>query len=122
MNQSTKELLKFIVSGIIAVGTDLFFYYLLIETMNPNNSKGISFIMGTVVAFILNKFWTFEKVEKSFKEIMQFVILYGSTLFINVLINKIVLDFTSTILISFIIATGVSSILNFIGQKFWIFR
>jgi putative flippase GtrA len=88
-----------------------------------NISKGISFLLGTVVAYIINKYWTFEKKEKSYREMFQFGILYGFTLGANVLVNKIVLDLSNnTIILGFIVATGVSTILKFVGQKWWVFR
>ena len=85
-------------------------------------AKAISFLLGTVVAFVINKYWTFEKHEKSYKEMLQFGILYSTTLGANVLTNKIVLSKTEIVFLAFIIATGVSTVLNFIGQKWWVFR
>ncbi len=50
-----KELFRFLVSGCSAVATDMGVYYLLKNFLNPDIAKGISFIAGTVVAFLLNK-------------------------------------------------------------------
>jgi putative flippase GtrA len=122
MSQLKKELKRFLVAGFGAVGTDLFLYYIFLDYLSSNISKGISFLVGTIVAFVINKYWTFEKHDKSFKEIILFGILYGATLVINVLTNKLVLDYTSIVLLSFLVATGVSTVLNFIGQKFWVFK
>jgi putative flippase GtrA len=123
MSLIKKELKRFIVAGICAVTTDLVAYYLLLMVLPLNISKGISFLLGTVVAYIINKYWTFEKKEKSYREMFQFGILYGFTLGANVLVNKIVLDLSNnTIILGFIVATGVSTILNFVGQKWWVFR
>jgi putative flippase GtrA len=122
MSQLKKELKRFLVAGFGAVGTDLFLYYIFLDYLSSNISKGISFLVGTIVAFVINKYWTFEKHDKSFKEIILFGILYGVTLVINVLTNKLVLDYTSIVLLSFLVATGVSTVLNFIGQKFWVFK
>jgi len=64
MSQIKKELKRFLVAGISAVGTDLVTYYILLNYFNTDFSKGISFLLGTIVAFIINKYWTFEKKEK----------------------------------------------------------
>jgi putative flippase GtrA len=85
-------------------------------------AKAISFFLGTIVAFIINKYWTFEKHEKSYKEIVQFTILYSLTLGANVITNKFVLIQIDSILFAFLVATGVSTVLNFLGQKFWVFK
>ena len=36
--------------------------------------------------------------------------------------NSFILSITDLVLLSFVIATGVSTILNFIGQKWWVFK
>ena len=122
MSQIKRELNKFFVTGLSAVGTDMLIYYLLLNILSYEISKGISFFIGSVVAFILNKYWTFKKPKKSYKEMIQFGVLYSITLGLNVITNKIMLDYTSLVLISFLVATGVSTILNFTGQKWWVFK
>lgn len=122
MSKTKKELKRFIVAGFSAVGIDLGIYYLLLNFLPNYLSKGISFLSGTVVAFIINKYWTFEKNEKSYIEIIRFGFLYSITLGANVLINKMVLENSGIVILSFIVATGVSTVLNFIGQKFWVFK
>lgn len=122
MSQIKRELTKFFFAGLAAVGTDLLVYYLLLNLLNIEVSKGISFIMGSLVAFVINKYWTFKKPEKSHKEMIQFGVLYCTTLGLNVMTNKIVLDYTDIVLVSFIIATGISTVLNFVGQKWWVFN
>lgn len=122
MSKIKKELQRFLVAGISAVGTDLITYYILLNFLSADIAKAISFLLGTVVAFVINKYWTFEKHEKSYKEMLQFGILYSITLGANVMTNKIVLDSTEILFLAFLIATGVSTVLNFIGQKWWVFR
>ena len=122
MNQIKRELNKFLFAGFAAVGTDLLVYYLLLNLLSTEVSKGISFIIGSVVAFIINKYWTFRKPEKSYVEMIRFGILYSTTLGLNILTNKIVLDNTNIVLVSFLVATAVSTILNFVGQKWWVFN
>jgi len=122
MNQIKRELNKFLYAGLAAVGTDLLVYYLLLNLLSSEVSKGISFMIGSVVAFIINKYWTFKKPEKSYKEMILFGVLYSTTLGLNVMTNKIVLDYTSMVLVSFLVATGISTILNFVGQKWWVFN
>ena len=122
MSKIKKELSRFIIAGFSAVGTDIVTYFVLLNFLNPEISKGISFLLGTVVAYILNKYWTFEKQEKSYIEIIQFGILYSVTLGINVLTNKTALEYTDLAIIAFFAATGASTVLNFVGQKWWVFK
>ncbi|MBL0702941.1 MAG: GtrA family protein [Sulfurospirillum sp.] len=122
MSQIKKELKRFLVAGMGAVGTDLLTYYMLLNFLDTDIAKAISFLLGTIVAFIINKYWTFQKHEKSYKEIIKFSLLYTATLGANVITNKFILDTFSITIVAFLVATGVSMVLNFIGQKWWVFR
>ena len=122
MNKIKREIKRFLIAGFSAVGTDLFSYYILLNFLSYNIAKAISFVLGTIVAFILNKYWTFEKKEKSYSEIIKFSSLYTTTLGANILTNIMVLNIYHMTFLAFLIATGVSALLNFIGQKWWVFK
>ena len=117
-----KELLRFILAWLFAVLVDLISYFSLLNYFTPNLSKVFSFMAGTFVAYIINKFWTFKKKQKSYLETIKFSLLYTFTMFCNVIINKVSLNYSQFIFLSFIIATGFSTILNFLGQKYWVFK
>ena len=122
MNKLKGELKRFLIAGLSAVGTDFITYYVMLNFLHHDIAKTLSFISGTVVAFVVNKYWTFERYEKSYKQIFQFIILYSTTLFINVIVNRLVLNFAELVFLAFLIATGTSTILNFVGQKWWVFK
>lgn len=123
MNKIRKELKRFLVAGFSAVGTDLSVYYLLLNFLDQSLAKAVSFISGTFVAYILNKYWTFEQKNKSYSEMIRFALLYTITLGVNVAVNRLsLLTFPDLIFPAFLAATGTSTILNFIGQKWWVFR
>lgn len=122
MNKLKKELKCFLIAGLSAVGTDFITYYIMLNFLHHDIAKILSFILGTIVAFVINKYWTFERYKKSYKQIFQFIILYSATLFVNVMINRSVLDFTELVFLAFLIATVASTILNFVGQKWWVFK
>jgi len=122
MSNLKKEVKRFLVAGFSAVGTDLITYYMILNFLHHDIAKAVSFLLGTIVAFVINKYWTFEKHEKSYKEIFQFGVLYATTLGANVLINRFVLDTSEMVFLAFLIATGVSTVLNFTGQKWWVFK
>ena len=122
MSQLKREMSRFLVAGFCAVGTDMGSYFLLLKVLTHDYSKGISFLLGTIVAYFINKYWTFEKKTKSYSEVGKFAILYSSTLGANVLVNRIVLNLFQSTLLAFLLATGVSTVLNFSGQKSWVFK
>ncbi len=122
MSKTSGQLSRFILSGISAVTVDLLAYYILANYLNYDLAKTLSFICGTIVAFIANKYFTFQKYEKRNKEVWQFVLLYLATLIVNVAINRIVLEISQIVLLGFLVATVFSASLNFLGQKFWVFK
>ncbi len=118
-----KELPRFLVAGFSAVGTDLVTYLIMIDWLSKPVAKGASFILGSIVAFLINKYWTFEAKPLKVQETFAFVVLYVSTLSINVAVNHLVLyTFPLMLMLAFLMATGTSTVLNFIGMKFWVFK
>jgi len=122
MSKINKEFNRFLLAGFSAVGTDFVAYYVLLNFLSHDLAKVLSFIVGTIVAFVMNKYWTFEKHEINYNEIWQFGLLYATTLIANVMINRLVLDVTQMVFFAFLVATGISAFINFIGQKFWVFK
>lgn len=125
MNKYTikkKEVLRFLVGGGSAVITDYVVYRILLQLeVEISISKAVSFIIGSIVGFIINKLWTFESKLFSKMEIVRYISLYSITAFINAAVNSIVLYLVDIQLIGFLCATGVSTILNFLGQKYFVF-
>lgn len=135
-NELKKQLFRFVIAGCCAVGTDCLFYYILSHYIDLSIAKGISFLIGTIAAYLINKYYTFEQKEKSKTEFARFLALYISTLAANIAVNKAALillpimfryisfldNFEKAKLFAFLCATGTSTILNFIGQKFWVFK
>lgn len=117
-----KELQRFLVVGFSAVGTDALVYFILINFLNTEISKMLSFVSGSFLAFLLNKIWTFENSSSVKPQIIKFAVLYISTLVINNYTNSMVLELFNNTLFAFLVATGVSTVLNFLGQKFWVFK
>ncbi|MEK3717809.1 GtrA family protein [Paenibacillus sp. FSL R7-0333] len=118
-----KQLIRFFITGCSAVLSDSLIYYFLLHVLSASPSKGISFLCGAGVSFIFNKLWTFEAANNTKSHVMKFSVLYITTLLINILMNKMVLIlFPSMYIVAFLMATGTSMLLNFIGQKWWVFR
>ena len=118
-----QEILKFLVGGGTAVIVDFFTYKIfMIIGIERTIAKTLSFICGSIVGFIINKYWTFKSPKFQIKEILKYTVLYILTAFINSQVNKYTLLLFGNEMFAFLCATGVSTILNFLGQKFLIFR
>ena len=117
-----KEILKFLVGGGSAVLIDYITYRILLTIgWNLSAAKAVSYVCGAAVGFVINKLWTFESKGFSRLENVKYVILYGFSACMNAMVNRIVIMVVSVQLFAFLCATGVSTIINFLGQKFFVF-
>ncbi|WLG43455.1 GtrA family protein [Pseudomonas sp. FP1740] len=123
-----RELAVFLVVGSLTVLIDFLTYRGLVWTgwMNVDLAKAIGFLTGTLFAYFANKVWTFGHQEHAPGSVWRFALLYAITLSTNVLVNAACLALLSTmsiaVQIAFLIATGVSAILNFLGMKLFVFK
>ena len=118
------EIYKFIIIGIIAVSIDAFVYYLLgnFEFFSYEISKRISFICGAAFAFFFNRSYVFQSKHKNISQILGFSILYLISFLCNAFSHDFVLNKLAIPTVAFIFATAVSTIINYLGQKFIIFK
>lgn len=122
MSNTNQQLSRFLVTGLMAVGTDFISYMILSNFLAIAVAKGSSFILGSSVAFFVNKRWTFEDNSDTRAALVHFSILYFCTFFANVGVNHITLAWLPGMkLIAFLAATGTSTVLNFLGMKFLVF-
>jgi len=123
-----RQLVIFLIVGCFTVMIDyaVYRYLAIFWELAINIAKGLSFFAGTVFAYSANRFWTFENKDLNVGSIYRFIPLYLSTCAINIIINAVVLSFFSNLTfilyLAFIIATFCSSVMNFLGMKFFVFR
>lgn len=121
-----KEAIIFLIVGLLTVAIDFLSYQalLFVELWRPA-SKALGFIAGTLFSYFANRYWTFGHKGDSLSGAKKFVLLYAVTLLANVLINQIVLGMMTGLVnasaLAFIVATGFSAILNFLGMKYYVF-
>lgn len=129
-----RELAIFLVVGLLTIGIDFFSYHGFLN-LKPfgiesiNIAKGFGFIVGTIFAYFANRFWTFNQQTTSSGSVYRFAIVYAVGLLSNIGVNHLCIAWFSspvvaldiTLLIAFILATGVSATLNFLGMKFFVF-
>lgn len=123
-----RQLAVFLLVGSLTVLIDFLTYRSLVWTgwMNIALAKAIGFLTGTLFAYFANKVWTFDRQEHAPGSVWRFVLLYAITLSANVQVNSGSLALLSPISIAvqvaFLIATGVSAVLNFLGMKLFVFK
>lgn len=143
--QASKQLTKFVISGLAAVAVDFIVYFALSQYLDINLSKGLSFCSGMLVTYNLNKYWTWRQTDKNNKRLLLFGGLYLIAMVINIVSNNFLYDIiphdeficslksvegemTNLITVktgkvaAFILATGISATFTFLGQKYWLFK
>jgi len=124
----SRELRIFLIVGACTVLVDFGCYRGLLYTglIPLDFAKAAGFFFGTLCAYFANRFWTFGHAQHEAGSGWRFIVLYAGTLVANVGVNALTLlllkDFVFAIEFAFVLATGVSATLNFIGMKFFVFR
>lgn len=129
LSRTRGQLLRFAVVGVLLVGVDFVVYRTLLSVSpaSPSLWKALSFVLCTVLAYVMNRFWTFKGAGQGrIGESARFVSVYVATLALNVGVNAAVLALLPTaprrILIAFAFATAASALGNFAGMKYYVFR
>jgi putative flippase GtrA len=125
MSKLNTELGRFLIVGLTTVGIDFSVYrLLLLAGLAVGVAKAIGFVAGTVFAYFANKRWTFgvQRAGVDAFEAARFAAVYAVSLAANVTANGVVLHFLPSIVFAFLVATGISATMNFLGMKFLVFR
>jgi putative flippase GtrA len=119
------ELLRFGVVGGSAVATDFATYFALVTFLPAlpiPASKAIGFVAGSILAFALNRTFVFRSEGAAHRQIAPFAVLYLLSLGLNNGVNTILLAHAAPKLLAWFCATATSTISNFLGMKFIVFR
>lgn len=117
------EIIRFSITGVFVIATDFGVYYLLIHLLPSAIAKAISFTCGGVVAYVLNKYWTFKQEQKSSSEVVRFIIANFIALGLNVAVNETILRINhEAVLLALVTATILTSIFTFVVFKFLVFK
>ncbi len=132
--------------GCTAVALDFVVYNYTLEALCPgcaNSSKfkhyflnfnsadlakAAGFLCGSVYTYYMNKRFTWKKKDRNNRRLARFFALYSVSFIMNILGNKWALTWPEIVPIvkikdtAFLFATGLSVIINFLGQKLWVFN
>ncbi len=121
---------RFLVVGVVSVGIDLACYTALLAMgLSTPYAKGAGYLAGMTLGFVLNKNWTFGSRRAAGGEVASYVLLYAVTFVVNIAVNSGMLVVTACFLsghwpsiAAFLAATGLTTIINFLGLRFITFR
>lgn len=137
---------KFGIVGGLSFFFDLSIYYTLSQFLPTYVSKSVAIVLATIISYQLNKAWTWKQKGRNNQMLAKYVLLYALSGTMNVLSNELFLmvlpnaelvlniDYPKQALdisifavkidkfFAVIFATVVGTIVNFIGQKLWVFK
>ena len=123
--KSSRYLLRFLVVGLTSTALNYIVAMVLFYLLNIwiTLSTIIGYLAGLSLGFYLNKTWTFEDTSKNnFKLILKYFFVYGISLFFAVFtVNFTIIIFNLPEYIAVIMSIIVSTILNYLGLRNWVF-
>src|SRR5882757_6594090 len=114
------QLTRFVLVGCLAAVVDYGIYQTLLHLdLHASLAKAISFICGTTAAYLLNRRFTFNaKATGGAGRFTGFLLLYGTTFFVNVGVNAVALKLIPQMpwqtTICWLIAQGTATCINFL--------
>ena len=137
---------KFGIVGGLSFLLDLSIYYTLSQLLPTYIAKSTAILLATVLNYQLNKAWTWGQKYRDNKRLAKYILLYAFSGAMNVISNEFFLhvlpsaelalhvDYPKQMLnisifavkidkfFAVIFATIVCMVVNFIGQKLWVFK
>lgn len=117
-------LIRFAMCGCLSTGVDLTVYLLLGRMGMPwESAKFLSVFLGASVSFFINRKWTFRFQDQTdWKLITRYVIAQLGNMVANTVGNAVALRTVGNVYVAFVVATGCGFAVNFILQKYFVFR
>ena len=122
------QLIRFVGVGVVSALVDFGVYFLLLAvgTRVPA-AKGVSFILGTTTAYLLNRRFTFTASGGGRGRFAGFVLLYATTFALNIGMNALALVLLPAgmplrLAVAWVIAQGAATVVNFVMLRTVVFR
>lgn len=128
---TNKTFMKFVMVGVIntIVGTTIMFVFYNVFHLNYWISSASNYFFGSIVSYILNKYFTFNYHEKGWASLWRFtlniLVCYLLAYGIAKPVIKWILTGTSVTIqenISMVLGMCLFVVFNFLGQRFFAFK
>lgn len=126
-----KITLKFILVGVIntLVGNGVMFLLYNLCGAGYGISTVANYVVGSIVSYFLNKYYTFKQTKKSLKEVLKFILTIAVCYVIAYGLAKPIAywmfsGFSNTVKdnLAMLAGSGMFIVLNYFGQRFFAFK
>lgn len=126
-----KTTIKFLLVGVVntLVGTSVMFLSYNLLHFSYWTSSAANYVIGSIVSYFLNKYFTFQQKERSVKTVFKFVanitlcylLAYGIA---KPLVRHLLSGWTVTIQENgaMVCGMGLFVVFNYLGQRFFVFK
>ena len=123
------SMLRFLLVGVVntLVGAGIMFLLYNLAGCSYWLSSAANYIVGGVVSYFLNKYYTFKNTERSWKQVLRFalnvavcwLLAYGIA---KPLALRLLAGFDEKLQTNAAMLAGLYTALNYLGQRFFAFR
>lgn len=115
--------------GLVGIAGAAFDYgsraFLISVSVDPTVARGLSYAIGSTVAYLLNSYYTFDG-ERSQREKLRatvsYVICFFCAVVVDHLLRMLFPSFEHILFVSWVASQAVATTLNFLLQNFWVFK
>ncbi|NQX60251.1 GtrA family protein [Paenibacillus qinlingensis] len=119
------QTIKFLIVGVLNTIVGYIVYFLCLRSFDLNYmfSLLIAHTLGVVHSYLWNSKWTFKSGSHTYKNLVKFMGVYVCSFLINLLLLYIMVNYLRiNPLFSQVVALFITTVVSFIGHKFWSFK
>lgn len=116
---------RFVLVGLLNTIVGFSVFYILLSLLHVNYSVSliISHFIGVIHSYLWNKNWTFRVKKNSSAIVIKFFVLYAAIFVINYIILVLLVEVVGyNKLLAQVISLLLTTIISFVGQRFWSFK
>jgi putative flippase GtrA len=120
-----RQFIKFNLVGLMNTALDFLIFYLLVGLgVFYIAAQCISYGIGMLNSYLLNKYWTFaQKGRVQPKQAVRFIVLNLGSLLLSLGLLALFADrLHLSLWLAKLLATGVTTVFNYGGNKLWVFQ
>ena len=121
----SSQLIRFLAVGFLCTALNYLSFFILLHFLQFNFllSSGLGYVIGLLFGYFLNRVWTFRSNVNSLFQKAKYLFTYSVSLIVGLITLQFLVEkYGLEIEIANICVIFITTILNFLGTKFWVFH